>query len=330
MRAKCRKTRPLLAVGLFASAVLPCRAQVDLLTPRESAEILEALTQFKESQGRGECPGAVPLAPPTARMIPLQLRGFCPDGQPTGSTTIGDFQVDRSTGAVSVWPSGQPIPVPTEARTLAHAIAAQARSRALSEPEAECVAREAAKGAPGPNEFAAVARGDGRTDHEFEFLALYRLPQAGVTEVRHVLVNTSSLEVLGPDDMPLHTPEVAAILSRLWAAREPALLSMGEAIAVALEVPSVLARVVGTCSPRLSAESGTANTRFIAVENTCAPYPRTIRTIAVVDILHGTVTEPQTQRVLDTPGSVALARELLARARERKAAVQADIQNLCK
>jgi|SRR5580658_8782583 hypothetical protein len=315
---------------LVYAVVVHCEAQVDLLSLTESEDILEKLPEFKASEARGDCPGFQLLAPGTHWRFELQVRGFCPPDGSAGSTTVGNFAVDRSTGAVSGWAAGQPVSEPPEMESLAAALAARARSRVLSQREAQCLARQAVRGAAGPGEPLSVNPGTGVADREAEFIAKYRTVQPALPTAWNIWVDTSSILVLENANGPsIHSLEIDELVSRMRAVRRSPSLSTLEAIDVAVQVPGILARIPDKC-PLLSADFGTASGRFIAVEDTCQSYPRAFRVLAAVDLLTGAVTDPRTRKTLDTPQSIALARRLLQQASERQAAAKTEIERLCR
>lgn len=99
---------------------------------------------------------------------------------------------------------------------------------------------------------------------------------------------------------------------------------------VALRVPAIASRIPVKCPVLLSAECGTARKRFVTVEDTCEQYPRSLRTIAAVDVLTGAVTDPGTRKALDTPASIELGQKLLRQAGERLRAAKAEIEQSCR
>jgi hypothetical protein len=300
------------------------------LTVPESERIVESLLPFKSSDERSECPGFVLAAPVNSPRLFLQVKGFCPPDGFAGSTTIGNFEVDRSTGAVTVWPSGQPIAEPKETAGLARTLVAQARDREISEWEAECLARLAARGESALADPLTVVRVNRNTEHEMVFSIRYPLAKPRSTAVRFISVDTSSFAVMDVGrGQGIHFRRVDELLSRLLEARESPSLSAAETIEVASAVPSIATQISSECSPQLSSDFGTSHIRFVEVQNACDPYPRASRVVAAVDSLTGVVTEPRTRKVLDTPESVGLVQILLARAKERQAAAKLEIEHIC-
>ncbi len=320
-----------MSLTLLLRVVASCSAQaVDVLTPREAEEVLETLPAFREAQGRGECPGLELLGPPTPRTVALQIRGFCLQSTPNGSGLIGNFEVDRTNGQVDTWATHERLPMTTETRALARSAVADARSRRLSASDAECVARQAARGSGGGARLTSLVPEGQRRDGQLAYLASYALPEEGISGTMSILVDRGSLQVSGPLGRPLESAETSALLSAIRTSSEPVLISDTDAITLALKIPSVLARVRGMCGPRLNAEFGTANTRLIAAEETCDPYPRTLRIIAVVNILNGTVEDPQGLRPSDAAQSLGAAHDLLERARAARAAAGAEVARICR
>jgi hypothetical protein len=330
MRTIC-KTSPFLLLVLSVWATPPrCQAQIHLLTVPESEEIIESLPLFKSSEKRGGCPGFDFSVAGTPGKLALQVRGFCPPEGFAGSMLIDNFEVDRSTGAVTLWGSGQPIAEPTVTTDLARALVERARGRVLSQREAECVAREAAGGESGPATPPTVVRIGRNTGYEMWFSTQYPLTKPRATAAGLISVDTSSLAVLeGGNGQRIHSPRVDELLSRMRAVRESPSLSVAETIEVAARVPSIAARISSECSPQLSADFGTAHGRFVEVQNTCEPYPRISHVVGAVDFLTGAVTDPRTHKALDTPESVELAQTLLERAKGRQIAAKAEVERAC-
>jgi hypothetical protein len=212
---------------------------------------------------------------------------------------------------------------------LARRLVVQARARALSQEEAACVARQAARDEWGPDVPSSVVRNDPPGGPEILFVARHALVATGATAEWNVSVDTSSPAVLEVNGRTIDSTGVAALLSRMRAVRASPSLSGAEALAVAVRVPSIVARISAKCS-LLSADFGTANRRFISLEDTCKEHPRELQVVGAVNVRTGAVTDPRTQKALDTPESVHLARELLHRAEARRAEVMAEIDRACR
>ena len=317
-------------LALLMCVVAPCcKAQIDLLTLAESEEILETLPQFKLSDRPGECPG-FDLLESSSRAFSLQVRGECPPDGFTGSMLVGAFKVDRRSGAVDSWPSGLPIEEPPETRVLAGALVERAKARALTPRETECLARQVVSGGLSVGESISVAPTNSGTDPRVtQFVVRYGLARTGLSAIRNVWVDRGSIAVLespnGPRIRSLSGVETAY---RMRAVRSPASLSVAEVIEVVSQVPSISARISSRCS-LLSAESEAGHKRFITVDDTCQALPRAFRVIGVVDVLTGSVTDPRTHRVLDTPESIELARKLLQDASERLMTLKRQISAVC-
>lgn len=329
MPASSRWSQLLLAVPLLGTVTATCWSQVDLLTIRESARLLETFPQYKRSQSLGQCPG-FDLSSDAPSKVWIQMRGFCPPEGFNGSTTIASYYLDRSTGTVTVWPSGEGVNVSAEAKSLARILVAQARARTLSEHEAQCVAREAGRDGSGLYATEVAVSEERNESHRIQYLVRYRVPSWDIRGAWHISLDTSTFEVTGPFDEGIHSLRIGALLAKMRALREPIELSSGDAVAVALQVPSLRVRVRSMCGPELSAEFGSADTRYITLRDTCATLPRQDHVVAAVNILNGAVTDPKTGVSLDSPESLGLARDLLEVAQGRGTALRAEIDTLCR
>ena len=305
----------------------PCSAQFGLLTTDEALQIAETLPEYREA--KGGCPWFDILPSYDSRRVAFQVRAMCqPEG--TGALSlIGSFAVDRYTGAISVWPAGPIISFP-DVELVARSLVANARARALSEREGRCLALAAVSDDPNRVKLRLVSSREPDGNRQFTFVAIYGLPQSGVTGARLVTVEEGPLQVSDSRGEPLRSPALTKLASQLRVSREPVVLSPQEAISVALAVPSVLASARDMCSPQLSADFGTATTRYVTVEDTCEGSVRVGRTIAAVRVSDGTVTDPHTAAPLDTAASMALAHELLERASERRRTAEDAIQRACR
>jgi hypothetical protein len=329
MRARCRSVQWLLVGVAAMSGALRCQTRIDLLTLRESEEIVGVLPQFRSSQEQGRCPGLVLLEPTTSGKIALQMRQFCLPNDFAGSSTIGNFEVDRSSGAVDLWPSGQAIQEGQEATNKARQLLARAKARVLSVEEAQCLAREAAKADSGSAEVA-IAQTNRVAGQPINFALKYPVSELRGTVVWSVSVNPRSLAVLdGSNGQMIGSTEVADLLARMRTIREPPALSIPEAIRVALEVPGVTAQISERCAPQISADPGVGSLRLIMVEDSCGGYPRISQVVTAVDTLTGKVTDPRNRSSLDTPASLKLAQELLRKADERQVALKKEVARAC-
>ena len=306
------------------------RAQMNLLTLAESQQILEKLTVFQLSEGRGECPGFDVAADQAPERFTLQLRGFCPPEGFAGSTLIGNFAVDRTTGKLLNWVSGKPEDSAPEVDGLARALVVQARARALSASEAECVARRVASDDLPIRDALTVVRRDWNPGRPVEFDIRHPLDTpSGMTEWTVAVDAGVPAVFFGPYEA---VPSVAVteLLSWLRETRVTPALSIPESIEVAAKVPGVTVLLPGSCSKLLASAFGTSRKRFITIEDTCQAYPRSLRVVAAVDVLTGNVTAPGTRMVMDSPASMALAQEFLRRAAVRIAEARANIERVCR
>jgi hypothetical protein len=246
---------------------------------------------------------------------------------------IGNFLIDRSSGAVETsgsGVSGEAISEPQEMKALARALVARAKFRVLSGEEAECLVRQTFSDSVSSHGPLLINRVPTGPDEMSVFVSVYRLSESTLATEWHLAVDTSSIAVLeSPNGPAIHSPGLDELLSRMRMVRRSPSLSTLEAIEVAVQVPSVLARTSAKCSKLSADEFGTAHDRFVVVEDTCESYPREFRVLAAVDVLNGTVKDPRTRKILDTPGSIALARKFLRAASERQAAATREVDATC-
>jgi hypothetical protein len=243
---------------------------------------------------------------------------------------VGNFIVDARTGDVMTWPNGERLPVPDGVKQFATKLVAQAQTRVLSRQEAQCVAWLTARETGGSTAPADVERLD-LTDGELRFSVRYPLVQPSANAVIYFLMDWPPFAVVTSSDRrPIHSVELDGLLSQIRTAHGEVALSPLESVEVALRVPRIVEPVSSKCPPLVFADSGTSRLRFVGVEDACEHLPRSRRLIAAVDVLTGAVTDPRDQRVLDTPESIELARELLSRAGERRAAAKEETERVCR
>jgi hypothetical protein len=305
-----------------------CDAQTDWLTLSESEQLLEKLPAFRSAEASGDCPGFVVLDPPRYGEFSLQLRGFCPPEGLAGSTTISNLAIDRVTGHLINWASGRLEIEPPELQALARALTREAKTRALSKSEAECVAMQAVRDQPIPGAGLSITWIDRNAADTIHLRIEQRLDELRATVAWDLLVNTRYPAVLDSDYRRVNSSRADALLSQMQAARALPSLSPLDAIEVAAQVPSVAALLQGSCS-RLAADYGTSQSRFITTENTCQTYPRSVSVVATVNVFTGAVTNPKTLKKLDSAESARLAEERLRRAGARRAAAKAEIEHTC-
>ncbi len=224
---------------------------------------------FRAAERHGECPGFVPGPAESPNTVWLQMRGFCPPDGFHGSTTIKTFQVNQLTGAVTEWPSGRPV-AGAEAVALARTLATRAKARVLSEHEAECLAREAVNDSLIPRDAKPVIEKKGREGMAILFLVRVGQPQPDAKDEWHVSVDTRSLTIFA-DGERIDSSRADAMTGRMRTIRELPSLSLFETIELARRVPSILTRTEKTCSAIMAADYGTANKRFLTVEDGCQP-----------------------------------------------------------
>jgi hypothetical protein len=256
------------------------------------------------------------------------MRGFCPPDGFRGSTTIEAFLVNQTTGAVTQWPSGRSVAGTAEMLALTRTIVARAKARVLSEREAECLAREAVKDSLVPPDAAPIIEKKGREGMEILFLAHIAQPQPAAKDEWHISVDTRSLTI-SADGERIDSSAADALMDRIRIMREPPSLSLSQTIELARHVPRILARIETTCSAIVAADYGTANKRFVTIEAGCQPLPRGSIVVGIIDVLTGAITEPRTNKVLNTPETIQLGGEFLSRAKQRQAGAEKEIEKVC-
>jgi hypothetical protein len=241
---------------------------------------------------------------------------------------IETFQVNQSTGVVKEWPSGHSVAGTAETVVLARTLVTRAKARLLSEHEAECLVREAAKDSFIPPDAEPVIEKKGREGREFLFFVRVAKPNPAAKNEWNVSVDGGSLTILA-DGERVESSRADALLDRMRIVREALSVPLPEAIELARRAPAIRTRIEKTCSAIVAADYGTANKRFVTVEDGCRPLPRGSVVIGVVDTLTGVITEPGTNKVLSTAETAQLAGEFLSRARQRRAAAEREIDEAC-
>jgi hypothetical protein len=323
-----KTTRSLLLAIPLIAVPTTCWAQFDQLTLRESEEILEALPAFKAAERRGDCPGFVPGSSEAPNTVWLQMRGFCPPDEFRGSTTIETFQVNQSTGVVTEWPSGHTVAGAAETLALARTLVTRAKARVLSEHEAECLVREAIEDSLIPPDTEPLIEKRGRDGTKFLFFVRVAHPNRAAKNEWHVSVDAGSPTILA-DGERVESSRADALLDRMRIVRETPSIPLPEAIELARRAPAIRARIEKTCSAIVAADYGTANKRFVTVEDGCRPLPRGSVVIGIIDTATGVITEPGTNKALNTAETTQLAGEFLSRARQRRAAAEREIEKAC-
>jgi hypothetical protein len=322
-------------VGYLFLAASDSVAEMNVLTIREAQRILDLVPAVAESNAQGHCP-LYNVLDESATWLSIQVREACP---PPGfaSNLLGNYVINRRTGAVAEGLDadslGPRISTP-EISSVTNDLLRRARGRVLNAKEAECLVLEAARsdmGVSGPaGTYSASELTEARG--EFRFSVQHRLLKGSAVAVKFFTVRSDTAGVR--DDSTgeqVISPGLALLTSRILSAEEFSGISVDEALTIALEVPSI-AGLVGTgCSELVSNGDGTSNGIYIGIRSSC-PGARndTVSTVAAVNPQNGRVTDPKTQRSLDSAESQKTAQQILQRLHERLDRDRAAVAATCK
>lgn len=317
----------------LSSAAPNGSAQLNILTVREAERILDLVPTVAEAKVRGRCP-SYSITDESGINLVIQVREACPQ---LGfvSNLLGNYIVNRDTGAVAEGLDTDdlgPQIVSPDINSVTSNLISRAHGRLLKAGEAECLALEAAP--PGVGDaagaFSATILGQWRT--QWRFSVEHRVPQIPGIAVRFFSVDSDTASVR--DDRTgerVISPRVALLTSRLLSILGLSTgLSVDDALAIALQVPSLANSAANGCSELLSNGDGTSDEMYIGLRTWCPGAPKTIRIVAAVNGTNGRITDPKTNKPLDSPESERLAHNIIQRDRERRIQNTASVAATCK
>ncbi len=315
----------LFSFGLFASAAW---AQLDLLTLRESASLLERIPDFVESQKRGECPQFSADYNGEPNELLFQVRSYC---GPRGGQLIGNYIVNRETGAVIGWGDSKPSADP-QVLALARQLIGEAKKRILSTTEAHCLALEAAKALPGwtADYVALQVKQFGKIDileKTMNFTATRESSLAPAQSGRMLTVYLDEARVRDDESgTDIMSAGVGILTSKLLELRTPEWMSDEDAAWVALAVPQVAKEIGEGCKLYVGGVFYSHESLMgVACKNATLS-----KTNVLVNIQTGSVTDPDTGKPLDSTESQKVAHQLLEQIRKRRVDLKIEVQANCR
>jgi hypothetical protein len=326
--ATCRATILVASLCLAANAV----AQLNVLTTREAQRILDLVPAVTESKARGGCP-SYSITEQTTIDLSIQVREACP---PAGvaSNLLGNYVINRKTGAVAegldTESLGPRIATP-EIDSLTSDLVRRARGRVLNAKEAECLVLEAARSSlsESTGTFSAAKLTDTRRERRFS--VEHRIPNTPGVAVKFFTVRSDTAGIR--DDSsgnPVISSGLALLTSRLLSNRESSGLSVDDTLAIAFHIPTLASSVAKGCSELVSSGDGTSDEMYIGLRTWCPGAPKTISVVAAVNPSNGRVTDPKTQKSLDSPESEKIARQILEHQHERLEQDKTALAAACK
>ena len=316
-------------LGVFVCAVVSAaglRAQLNLLTLRESENVLEQIPDIVAAQRRGECPDLSPAYNGPDELT-FQVRTTCGPGR---GMLIGSYVLNRRTGEVTLWVDNPQSVADAGGKALARALVAEAQKRILSNAEATCLALEGAKGLPGWSASDAIVsvKPFGKAAARTVQFTATRVSSARPTESGRMLTVDLAAARVRDDETGLDiiSTGLGSLTAKLIDLRTPLWLSDEDAISIALLVPRISRRlqdgciVVGGGAPR-------ANQTIFGVS--CAG--RTIEGLSLyIDLRTGQPTDPETGESLGSAETARLARERLGQIEQRRNDLRRAVEAHCK
>ncbi len=304
----------------------PLHAQLDLLTLREAESLVELVPAVVAAQRGGDCP-QLSASYWTDDELWIQARSSCGS---TGGMLIGNYLVNRRTGAATTTGDLR-VPVDTpEGSGFARQLIGQARGRVLSAKESACLALEAARSFPGwggTDAHVSVEPFGGASLGEMRFTALRRSTARPVQSGRVLSVNPAAPRVRDDETgLDVMSGEVGSLISKLVAERAPLLFTDEDAISIAMLVPRVAAQVRAGC--RLSA-GGAERSSQALVGLSCGGKLLGDPAMIAVDLQSGRVTDAGTGNVLESPEAARLARQLLGNLERRRFELRKEVDGVC-
>lgn len=334
----CRHSYPQVSrwARLLALAVLvvfrfpDAHAQVNRINLVEAQRILEALPEFRAALARRECPGFDLLEPPNSNFFGIQIRGYCQPDSSTGSTTIGNFRVNRATGVVTLWGDGGPgegrAVVDSGVRAIAASVLRSATSRAITRAEAECVSRSSVATEADRLVGAVSVKLLRIINGNYHIQVEQKSHSPDVVLAWSVIMSEGGDVVRINSGLDEPSTEGRSMLNKILRTRTPASLSSTNAIMVALQAPEIARRIKPGCSS-LSAEVGTASNRYVVASDRCVEGS-VDAVLASVNVFTGEVTEPG-GKPLGNKLSKSMASEFLELARMRIALDREELTKAC-
>lgn len=310
------------------------RGQVTFLTGREAKELVELVPEVAASRARGECP-TISLGPPIdTSAFALQARGACWSPGDPESLLINNYTVDRKTGSVIIDGSKSVVSTP-EMRGKARATLAAAAARRLSVAESRCLVVEAVKAVLGLDE-----RADAPSmttlpaiDTVWEGFQIEdsRGTGHGVTGRLYYVSRETGIVWDEQAGVEVTYAALGALRSRILALREAPVLSLEDALTVALRIPSISGKLSRGCITLDASDTNSSGDDvYIGIRNQCGGAGNGDEVAAAVNLLTGAVSNPRTGATLQTPEADRVANEILLRIRASQMRERRTINTQCR
>jgi len=314
---------------LFVLSAICLEAQLNLLTLREAESLVERIPDVVGAQKNGECPNLSPNYD-VPEEFAFQVRSTCGSGS---GMLIGNYTVNRQTGAVTLW-GDDPQPVAdAEGEVLAKQLVAQARQRILSTEEARCLALEAARSLTGwsgtdANVSVKPFGKVNRFESTMRFTATRSSSARPAQSGRLLTVNVAAALVRDDETgLNIVSAAVGALTSKMVELRAPLWLTDEDALSVGMLIPRVAANLRDGCK----LYTGGAFYSHQAVMGVSCPEGRNMRDSNVlVNLQTGEANDPDTGKSLDSAESGRIARELLKQKKTRRAELQKEVDAACR
>jgi hypothetical protein len=311
-------------------ALLPVslRGQLDLLTLREAYSIAERIPAIVEASKRGECPQFSAIYRQTDE-IWIQARRYCGS---EGGTLINNYSVNRRTGIAIQGEDGDEV-LDAGGQAFAQHLVVLARSRRLTLNESHCLALEAAKGLPGwSSKDALVTVGPLLTGsvpppepEKASFTALNNSSVRPLQIAAFLTVDLSTAEIRDDETgMNVTSPGLSALTVKITTLREQVLLTNEEAMSIALNTPSVTARIPKGC---VLTGGGVYKSNEAIAGVSCKDGSNNWSIAIKLDT--GEIVDAETRRVIDSTRAKQAAREFLEKRERKLVETRNELDALC-
>jgi hypothetical protein len=305
-------------------------AQLNFLTVREAASIVERVPDVAEAQKKGECPsisGGVDLAGHDE--MGFQVRRQC---GPYAGQLIDNYMVDRRTGKVAEGMedlANRKSALTAAGRVYAHDLVLEAQQRILSANEGRCLALEAARALPdwsAPDAIVSVEQVDGILAEMF-FTATRSSKTRPTETVRTLAVDLSTATVRDDETgLNIASGGLGGLASKMIELRAPVWLTDEDAAAIALLIPHMQEALQVGCK---AYTGGVFHPREAVIGISCPGPPTPKATYATVNLQSGDVTNTDTGKSIPTPESAHLASDLLSSKSKRRNELQKELEAAC-
>jgi hypothetical protein len=317
---------PMKIVFITVVWAAPLYAQLDLLTVREAESIIERIPGVVEAKERGQCPQSSATYQEMAHFS-FQVRSSCGS---SGGMLIGNYDLNRRTGAVTLW-GDNPLPVADVAgKELAASLVRQAQGRILSTNEARCLALEAARALPGwsADDSSVTVKPFGKAERgAMRFTAQHSIGARPATSGRMLTVNLATARIR--DDqvgMDVMSESLGSLTSKIVELRKPLWLSDEDAVSIVSIIPTVASRLRDGCK---LATGGAFRSTEAIVGLSCEGQNADGGSVAV-NLQTGAVTDADTGKVLESSEGARITRRLIDSIQQRRSELQAEISSACR